>query len=83
MRKFFKGLWDTLAEKGKWTTLMSLVIASPINIVAITQYFTDPDWFTDQRLLVLCILNGLAWFWAIMPSRITAKGKSFELTIED
>lgn len=76
-------LWGALAEKGKWTTLLSMVMAFPINGAAIYYYFSNPDWFTEQRLLALAILNGIAFFWAIMPSRITAKAANFELIVED
>lgn len=77
------GIWKTFSEKGRWTTFLSLVIAFPINVSGMIQYFNDPDWFTESRILVLAVLNGIAWFWAIMPSRLVAKGPAWEVTIED
>lgn len=85
MKNLIIALWNTLKEKGKWSTLMSILLAFPVNMHAVFMYFQNPDFFTTQRLTVLAVLNGIAWFWAIMPSKVTAKwgGGTGELTIED
>lgn len=83
MKNFINTIWKSLESKGRYTTLVSLFLATPVNTHAVIVYFSTEDWFTEQRIIVLCVFNALAWFWAIMPSKLSVKASNFEVTVED
>lgn len=81
--KFFSGLWNLLAEKGKIATIIGVVLSMPVNSYALYSLFTNSN-LSESQLWQIVIINSIGMIWFILPSEITIKsGKGLEIIIKD
>jgi hypothetical protein len=69
-------------NKGAIATIIGILFALPINIFFMVQFFRDKAMSVEQ-LKSICVMNGIAVVWFILPSVIEIKSKLFEITIKD
>ena len=82
MGRILLTLWKGIGEKGKFATIIGFFFAVPANVKFLFAFFQGTD-YSRESLLNLCILNGIAMVWFILPSSITIKGSPFEIIIKD
>jgi hypothetical protein len=75
-------MWKLLAEKGKISTIIGLVLSFPINGYALFAFFTKTA-LTQDQLWQIVIVNAVGMVWFILPSTIRIKGKGFEVEVID
>lgn len=75
-------LWKALEQKGKFATIIGFIFALPVDIKFIWELFHNTE-FTKEYLMAVIVLNIVAMAWFILPSKISIKAKSLEITIED
>ena len=69
-------------NKGAIATIIGILFALPINIFFMIQFFRDAAMSVNQ-MKSICVMNGIAIVWFILPSVIEIKSKLFEITIKD
>lgn len=74
---------DILRDKGLIASAIGFLMAIPPNAWAVYLFFVNSA-LTNNQVTVLWVINGIAWAWVILPSRVIAKfGNRGEITIED
>lgn len=79
---FWKGIWKMMGDKGKFATLIGLAFSVPANAHFLIAYFNDIV-VSSASMENLLWMNAIGFMWFILPSRLTVKGPSIEISIED
>ena len=80
--KFLSTIWKGLGEKGKVATIIGLFFAVPANGKFLYSVFKGIE-LSNQLLINIALMNCIAMVWFILPSKISIKGKPFEIIVED
>lgn len=75
----FKGFWSTLEKKGRYASLVGLVLSLPSAVIIVYKLYKVGDY----NVLPFAIALGIGMIFMILPSEVTAKWGDKEFTIKD
>lgn len=71
--------WDSLEKKGKYATLIGMIIGFPAAILLTYLLYKNGDF----KYIPFCIAFGIALLFFILPSSLSIAYKEFKFEVKD